>query len=134
MVPNQDMNKHREPGCTAVTPNKKYYKVGNSFINVMHINRHWQDPSWCSFIGNLWHEDEGWDADIEYWEQRHTISTRGIIPQGNRPGPHTGQPRSPGDTSDWDGTGRHNDEEGQEEVHGGGGAGVPQVTPPRLGR
>ncbi|KAK3306142.1 uncharacterized protein B0T15DRAFT_534480 [Chaetomium strumarium] len=28
--------------------------------------------------------------------------TRGIIPQGKRPGPHTGQPRPPEDTSDWD--------------------------------
>ncbi|GAB1311840.1 hypothetical protein MFIFM68171_02050 [Madurella fahalii] len=32
MVSNQDMNKHREAGCTGVTPDKKYYEVGNSFI------------------------------------------------------------------------------------------------------
>lgn len=32
MVTNQDMNKHREAGCTGVTADKKYYEVGNSFI------------------------------------------------------------------------------------------------------
>ncbi len=26
------MNKHCKPGCTRVTVDKKYYKVGNSFI------------------------------------------------------------------------------------------------------
>ncbi|KAH6619143.1 hypothetical protein B0J18DRAFT_481451 [Chaetomium sp. MPI-SDFR-AT-0129] len=26
MVSNQDMNRHREPGCTGVTPDKKYYE------------------------------------------------------------------------------------------------------------
>jgi hypothetical protein len=32
MVSNQDLNKHREQGCTGVTTDKKYYEVGNSFI------------------------------------------------------------------------------------------------------
>ncbi|KZZ97359.1 Protein kinase-like domain protein [Moelleriella libera RCEF 2490] len=32
MVSNQDMNKHREAGCTGITPDKKYYEVGRSFI------------------------------------------------------------------------------------------------------
>lgn len=32
MVSNQDLNKHCETGCTGVTPDKKYYEVGRSFI------------------------------------------------------------------------------------------------------
>lgn len=32
MVSNQEINKHREEGCTVVTLDKKYYEVGNSFI------------------------------------------------------------------------------------------------------
>ncbi|KAK4099079.1 hypothetical protein N658DRAFT_525714 [Parathielavia hyrcaniae] len=32
MVSNQDINKHREAGCTGITQDKKYYEVGNSFI------------------------------------------------------------------------------------------------------
>lgn len=32
MVSNQDINKHREPGCYAVLQDKKYYEAGNSFI------------------------------------------------------------------------------------------------------
>ena len=44
MVSNQDINKHREPGCTAITIDKKYYEVGNSFIKRTLRQHEWIIP------------------------------------------------------------------------------------------
>ncbi|KJR87267.1 uncharacterized protein SPSK_01927 [Sporothrix schenckii 1099-18] len=32
MVSHQDMNKHREPECTGITQDKKYFEIGSSFV------------------------------------------------------------------------------------------------------
>lgn len=48
MVSNQDLNKHREPGCTGITPDKKYYQVGSSFIKRTLRQHEWMTtaPNW----------------------------------------------------------------------------------------
>lgn len=48
MVSNQDLNKHREPGCTGIIPDKKYYQVGSSFIKRTLRQHEWMTtaPNW----------------------------------------------------------------------------------------
>ncbi|KAH9907007.1 hypothetical protein F4778DRAFT_724347 [Xylariomycetidae sp. FL2044] len=46
MVSNQELNQHREAGCTGITIDKKYYEVGNSFIKRTLRSHEWMTTAW----------------------------------------------------------------------------------------
>ncbi len=76
MVSNQDINKHREPGCFGITPDKKYYEVGRSFIKRTLRRHEWMTspaianwtPSAC--LPQRWKTDA---AILEYLREKTNI-------------------------------------------------------------